>query len=234
MTYNKDIKIFLPGFFQGITRVFISYPFDFLRLNIQTNKESNIKQAIKNNYKNLYRGIYFSLITIPIDRGITFYLYEKIKKKYNPFIASFAPSLISAIYMNPISLINSNYIYYDKDKLIKTIKKINYNFYRGSSIEIFRNTMNSFLFLYSYNYYSKKFDNSLINGTLASMTMWTITYPLDTIKANKFIFNKSYLEIIKVDNINKLYKGISLVYLKSLPSAGIGMYVYEKVKKYLN
>ena len=65
--------------------------------------------------------------------------------------------------------------------------------------------------------------------------MWTITYPLDTIKANKFIFKeKSYLDIIKKSNIISLYKGIGLIYLRAFPSAGGGMFVYEYVKKQIN
>ena len=62
--------------------------------------------------------------------------------------------------------------------------------------------------------------------------MWSVVYPLDTIKTNKFIFkNKSYSQILKTFNITMLYKGISLVYLRALPSAGGGMYIYEQVKK---
>ena len=60
--------------------------------------------------------------------------------------------------------------------------------------------------------------------------MWTILYPLDTIKANKFIFKKSYFDIIKFNSLRNMYKGISMVYLRAFPSAGLGMFVYEKIK----
>lgn len=118
----------------------------------------------------------------------------------------------------------------------KNIITNNYNkqIYNGMGIEIVRNSLSSFIFLYSYNIYSTHLNNSFINGTLASLTMWSITYPLDTIKTNKFIFkNKSYLNIIKNFNINQLYKGIGLVYLRALPSAGGGMYIYECAKQFL-
>lgn len=64
--------------------------------------------------------------------------------------------------------------------------------------------------------------------------MWTILYPLDTIKAKKFIYKKPYYDIIKTTSIKNLYKGITLIYLRAFPSAGIGMYVYEYIKNKIN
>ena len=227
-----DYKNLIPGFFQGITRVCISYPFDYIRLNLQTNKDNSIKNSFKKNYKQLYRGLFFPLLSVPIDRAITFYTYEKIKEKEcSPFVASIIPSMISNIYMTPINLLNSNYIYHNKLNL-KNIFKNNFDkkIYSGFNIEVLRNSLSSFLFLYSYNYYDKYFDNSFLNGTLSSITMWTILYPLDTIKANKFFFKKSYFDIIKFNSLRNMYKGISMVYLRAFPSAGLGMFVYEKIK----
>jgi len=235
--YLENIKMLIPGYLQGITRVCISYPFDYIRIKMQTNQETHITSAIKNNYKQSFRGLFIPLTIVPIDRSISFAIYEKIKSDYNsPLLGSIVPSIVSNLYMTPINSINSNYIYFNKTTL-KNIITTNYNkqIYNGIGIEIVRNSLSSFLFLYSYNIYSTNFNNSFINGTLASLTMWTITYPLDTIKTNRFIFkNKSYLNIIKDLNINSLYKGIGLVYLRALPSAGGGMYMYEYIKQLLS
>jgi len=136
----------------------------------------------------------------------------------------------------PVNSTNSNYIYFNKLDFKTIIKQnLNKNIFNGYGIEILRNTTSSFLFLYSYNFYSKYSDNSILNGTLASLTMWNIVYPLDTIKTNMFIFkNKSYMDIIKTTPFTRFYKGISLIYLRALPSAGGGMYIYELTKKNLN
>ena len=224
---------FLPGFFQGITRVCISYPFDYLRLHLQTNKEKTIISSFKNNYKKIYRGLFFPLATVPIDRAVTFYMYEKLNEKnINPIWTSLVPSIVSNIYMTPINLLNSNYIYHNKSDLKNLFKKnLNKKIYSGFNIEIIRNTFSSFLFLYSYNIYSKYSDSPFLNGSLSSLTMWTILYPLDTIKAKKFIYKKAYYDIIKTTSIKNFYKGISLIYLRAFPSAGLGMYVYEYIKK---
>ena len=49
---------FIPGYLQGITRVFISHPFDYIRIYLQTNRSSSIIDFFKNHsYKNLYRGV---------------------------------------------------------------------------------------------------------------------------------------------------------------------------------
>jgi hypothetical protein len=234
---NNELLQFLPGFFQGISRVFISYPFDYLRLKIQTNQEPNIKNAFKNNYKQSFRGLLFPLVFVPVDRAISFYIYEKIKKEYNsPFLASIVPSIFSNFYMTPINLINTNYIYHNNTNLKKILSSnINSKIYSGLNIEILRNTLSSYIFLHSYNYYNSNFNNPFLNGVLSSLTMWTLTYPLDTIKANKFIFkDKRYIDIIKMNTIRNLYKGIGLVYLRSFPSAGTGMLIYEYTKKKVN
>lgn len=233
---DNNIKILIPGYLQGITRVSISYPFDYIRIKLQSNQEKYLTTAFQKNYKQLFRGLFIPLFAVPIDRGISFAIYEKLKNNHNtPFIASLIPSIVSNMYMVPINSINTNYIYFNNDKLKNTIKNnLNKNIYNGYNIEILRNTLSSFLFLYSYNFLSKNYDNSFINGTLSSLIMWNIMYPLDTIKTNKFIFkNKNYIDIIRKVNITKLYKGISLIYLRAIPSAGGGMFVYESVKTHL-
>jgi hypothetical protein len=104
---------YLPGFIQGITRVLISYPFDYFRIFKQTNININYIKEIKE-FK-FYRGIWFPLVSVPVDRSITFNIYEKLKKeKYSTIECSFYPSIVSSIYMTPINLINTNYIYLKK------------------------------------------------------------------------------------------------------------------------
>ena len=61
-----DIKEYIPGFLQGLTRVCISYPFDYVRIFLQINNKDNISTILKSN--NLYRGLYIPLLSVPIDR----------------------------------------------------------------------------------------------------------------------------------------------------------------------
>jgi len=224
---------YLPGFIQGITRVLISYPFDYFRIFKQTNININFIKEIKQ-FK-FYRGIGFPLVSVPVDRAITFNIYEKLKKeKYSTIECSFYPSIVSSIYMTPINLINTNYIYL-KTKKINEVLNDNFNkhIFRGFSIEILRNNLSSMVYLYTYKKLSDNFNNPFINGSISSFTLWTLFYPLDTIKVRKFINNKTYFDIIKESSFKGLYSGIGLVYLRTIPSAGLGMLFYENSKKYI-
>lgn len=234
MSENKhNIYNLLPGYIQGITRVCISYPFDYVRIYKQTNKEINIQKEVRS--LGLFRGILLPIIVTPLDRAVSFYMYEYFKKNnYSRTEIALYPAIVSSIYMTPINIFNSNYIYNKgfsyKDLFKSEIKK---NFYRGNGIEIFRNGISAFLFLYMYNLNLAK-DNSFINGIVASLGMWSIVYPLDTIKTHKFVNNTSYTDMLRNTKLTNYYRGISLVYLKSIPSAGIGMFVYEWTKNYVS
>ena len=224
---------YLPGFLQGITRVLISYPFDYFRIFKQTNSNIDYINEIKK--RNFYKGLGFPLLSVPIDRAITFNFYEKLKKEnYSAIECSVYPSLCSSIYMTPINLLNTNYIYF-KEKSLKNIlnDNLNKNIFRGLWVEIIRNNLSSIVYLYTYKKLSDQFNSPFINGSLSSFALWTLFYPLDTIKVKKFVSNDSYFNIIKKNNFKSLYSGIGLVYLRTLPSAGVGMLVYENTKKYI-
>lgn len=230
-TDKSSIYDLIPGYLQGITRVCISYPFDYIRIYKQTNKEINIMNELKT--LGIYRGILLPILLNPVDRAISFYIYEYLKKNnYSTIEVALYPTILSSIYMTPVNIFNSNYIYnkgFNYNKLIQTER--NKNFYRGNCVELFRNGISSFLFLYVYNLNLAN-NNPFLNGIISSSFMWSVVYPLDTIKTFKFVHNKSYIDIFKNTKILHYYRGISFVYLKTIPSAGIGMIVYESAKKY--
>lgn len=227
---------FLPGFLQGVTRVLISYPFDYFRILKQTNQQVNYAQEMKN--FNFYKGLSFPLVSVPIDRAVTFHLYERLKREnYSSLECSLYPSLISCIYMTPINLINTNYIYL-KDKSATTVLRENFNknIFRGMLVEVARNNLSSMVYLYTYKRLSDNFANPFLNGSISSFVLWTLFYPLDTIKVQKFINKESttYLNILKQNTFRSLYNGIGLVYLRTIPSAGLGMFVYETTKQMIS
>jgi len=182
---------------------------------------------------NLYKGVSIPLFIVPIDRAISFKMYETLKdKKYNTLECAIYPSLLSSFYMTPINIINYNYIYYKKN-IYLTIKNSISNIYRGNTVEITRNVSSSSLFLINYNYLSSISNNHFVNGMISSMLMWSVVYPLDTIKTKKFIENTKYMDIFKNTKIMDYYRGINMVFLKTIPSAGVGMFIYETSKEYL-
>lgn len=227
------LKDYIPGYLQGFTRVCISYPFDYIRIFLQVNNKESISQVIKKS-NNLFRGLSIPLLSVPFDRAISFNIYETLKtKNYNKFECAAYPSILSSIYMTPINIINYNYIYY-KQNIFSTIKaNIGKNIYRRNLVELTRNASSSSLFLLSYNYLSTNNQNHLLNGSVSSIVMWSIMYPLDTIKTKKFIENKTYKDIFTNTKLLDYYRGFGLIMLKTIPSAGIGMFVYENSKRFL-
>jgi len=225
---------FIPGFVQGITRVLISYPFDYFRIFKQTDTKIDYKKDIKN--LSFLRGIYFPLLSVPIDRSITFHLYESLKKKdYSTLECSLYPSVLSSIYMTPINLLNTNYIFFKKTSIQSILKgSFQKNIFNGLSVEVLRNTTSSVIYLYTYKKMSENTDSPFLNGSMSSIAMWTLLYPLDTIKVKRFITNQPYADIIKKTTLRGLYSGISLVYARTIPSAGIGMVMYENSKKLID
>ena len=87
----------------------------------------------------------------------------------------------------------------------------------------------------------EKFGNeihqSVINGAVAGWSVWTVTYPIETIKVEQQVCNKPVLYILKkrISNFGvlNLWKGILPVYLRTLPSSIIGMTVYEQARKFI-
>jgi hypothetical protein len=121
-----------------------------------------------------------------------------------------------------------------KEKPINTVFKENFNknIFRGLFVEVLRNNLSSVVYLYTYKNLSDNFNNPFVNGSISSFVLWTLFYPLDTIKVKKFVNSEAtYLNIVKQNSLKNLYSGIGLVYLRTIPSAGLGMLVYETSKK---
>jgi len=214
---DAEIKKILPGFTMGIVRAAISHPFEMLKLKSQMGIQSGF-------YQNLHKGIHLSILTNSIERGIQFYFFDKFKKNNSLFYSSLLSSMISTSISLPynITLLRKNIL---KEKLFEINHSI---LFKSASLEYSRNITGSTIFLYCYDKL-KSFDlpiyaSSIISGT----TVWLITYPIDNIK-NQIIAKKP----ISYD-IPLLYKGIQYPILRGIPSASIGMYVYEYVKQYVD
>jgi hypothetical protein len=74
-------------------------------------------------------------------------------------------------------------------------------------------------------------------GAISGIMCWLITFPLDTIRTDYQSSNKNIKTLIinrfKDHGFRGFYKGITPVLIRTVPSASIGMYVYEKIKKNL-
>jgi hypothetical protein len=212
---NDDIKKFIPGFAMGSTRAIISHPFEMLKLKTQMNITSNF-------YQGLFKGIHLSVGSNALERGIQFYWFEKFKKKYdNVIISSFLASLISTSISLPYNVILLR-------KTVLEIKSnINYNIiFKSGTLEYTRNMLGSTIFLYSYDNLKKNNFPIYACGTMTSVIVWGVTYPIDNIK-NQIIANKKI-------NLKNIYRGVQYPIIRSIPSSTVGFYVYEYLNDSLN
>jgi solute carrier family 25 carnitine/acylcarnitine transporter 20/29 len=248
MNNNNELYKLLPGFCQGITRVSISYPFDVVKVNMQKllfkNTYETICFLIKNDKFRLYRGSSLSYSSVGIERAFQFYLMEKLNNKNNSntFINSSILSIVSSIYSIPIQYLTSNIALKSNitiQQFIKTEIKNNANLYKGFPLEIIRNMLGSTIFMGTYYLLRNNFGEnkySYIYGGVSGISVWLITFPLDTIRTNYQTTNSNNIfTLIKTRfntyGLTSFYRGIVPVLLRTIPSASLGMYVYEYVRK---
>jgi hypothetical protein len=102
---------FLPGISAATTGMIIGYPFDAIKIKMQTNMYPNSLNCIKNvaqteGIHSLYRGVMAPLISQNLKRSIQYNVYEKIlEKNKNPFISGFYVGCIGPIISCPTSVL---------------------------------------------------------------------------------------------------------------------------------
>ena len=118
--------------------------------NIDFIKTTN--KIIKNDINKLYRGISVPLITIPLERSLQFYIYEKSKKNNNILYNSFITSVVTNSIFTPLSILNINIINSTKENfnnIYQFIKNKKKNiFYKGIHLEISKNYLSTFTYFY--------------------------------------------------------------------------------------
>jgi hypothetical protein len=241
----------LPGYVQGITRVMISYPFDYVRTNIQA-KNIPLRQYLKSlpSYKLLYSGVSIPLVTVPIDRAISFKLYESlIEQKVSPYVAGGICGITSSFINQPFNYVINNYI--TRSTINNPDNHANGLFtyvrnsikprdlFIGFRTELIKSTLASGIYLGVYGHIRREYGTdkwiTIANAALSSIVLWTIIYPLETKKVLQQTRNEQrILNVLKAENykIYKLWRGVGIMYVRNIPSSVAGMLVYEQVKKY--
>ncbi len=230
----------IPGYCQGIIRVLIAHPADVIKIYMQTNPLTTIQTINKLWYSNpkiFFRGLPITLFITPIDRSIQYYIFEKLNNRFNYFISGLIVGSISSICTLPMQSLMSNMVVdenYNKNTMknyIKTfIKKNSIRYlYKGFFVEMFRLSIFTSLYLGIYGNFRSKSNNHFMNGVTTSIISWTIMFPFDTIRTRLQTSQLNYKQI----SYKNLWRGLTPLLIRTVPSAGIGMYVYENVRKHL-
>jgi solute carrier family 25 carnitine/acylcarnitine transporter 20/29 len=249
MSEKKDFRGLIPGFLQGITRVTISYPADVVKVQMQkliyTKLSTAIRTIVTTDPFKLYRGSSIAYATIGIGRSIEFYFLEQLNKHHNPFVSSFAVSIITSLYNVPMQFITTNIALQKKEgfnlfKYLKSLVNNKVNVLRGFFIETPKSILGSTIYLGTYMTLRKQYNNVYMSpflGGFSSVILWIIIFPIDTIKTLYQTENTKLFTLIKtrykMRGLASFYTGITPVLLRAIPSASAGMFVYESTKKWL-
>ena len=248
-----DLIYFFPGACQGLSKVITTYPFDVIKIKMQTNTYNSaikgFKHLIKTDPKIFFRGISVPLIIFPIDRAISYRIYDDLNKKnINPYFSAFCGGITSSIFSVPMQFFTTNAIHTKKDNytgifnLIKNTIKTKNNFFRGYWLDTSRAISGSTIFLGTYGNIKKTLPDTEMNTIISSLfsisLTWCITFPIDAVRVEQQITkNTTILNIIKSRYKNygffNFYNGLFPILIRSIPSTTIGMLVYEYAKKYI-
>ena len=243
---------FIPGFVQGLTRTCVGYPFDYMKIQAQHNPKYNfVKYLMKlkeeNKYGKLYRGISLPLLVNPLRRSAQFVVYERMSKSYNSFVSgAVAGCAVSLINVPYYGLLSTYIVNPKKAGIISHLrKKLESNggqLMRGYKVEMLRACSTSTIYLGTYGTLRSRSgtENAVCarNAIAASITTWTITYPLDTMRlwcqvaptkqSQKEIIRKRILE----EGLLSLWRGIHMTYLRVVPTTVLSMLAYECARKH--
>jgi solute carrier family 25 carnitine/acylcarnitine transporter 20/29 len=251
---KNELLGLLPGLFQGITRVFISYPADVVKVQMQkqlfTTTKETIKYIIKNDTRKFYRGSSISFVTVGLERSLQYYYLEKINKKYNPYFSGFIVSFANSIYNLPMQYLTTNIALLNKgNSVTHYIKQTTYkDLYKGYFIETPKNVLGSTIYLGTYFQLRTMTENSSLYpyfGGISGTLTWLVIFPIDTIKTeyqttkNIKLSNIIYSRLSNnkkrpFEGIKSFYKGLTPVLIRTFPSAFAGMYMYEKVRSFIS
>ena len=246
----------LPGFCQGIVRVFISYPFDAVKVMSQANNQKpleNVRQHIYKNPSIFYRGVGIPMITVSIDRSLQYKYFEQFKSRYDPYLLGAAIGVLSSILSVPMQFITSNVLLISKAEYRSMYHYLRTTFQsqgfrpliRGYSLEAPRSVLATSIYLGTYGNLRKAVSSdsptptqTTVSAIGASWSSWICVFPMDTIRTlyqteKTHTRSISALAIARYREFGLLsfWRGLTPVLLRTAPSSVFGMLAYEFVRK---
>ena len=228
---------YIIGNIVGISQVFIGHPFDTIKTNIQNGNSIN---SYIINPQLLYKGLRYPLILNSFSTSLVFGSYDYFNKKFNnKLYAGVLSGIINAIILTPFdykkiqSQIHTPYkqphiqdnLKYKNNSLNNVFK----TYYSGFIYSLSRETIAIPIYFYTYYYLvDNQYANPFVAGGVAGVNSWLITYPIDTIKTRKQIYqHKSLKDIIKSGNI---YNGLTITLIRAFIVNSSSFFIYDYIK----
>jgi solute carrier family 25 carnitine/acylcarnitine transporter 20/29 len=164
--FNKD---FINGLYVGTSQVLIGYPFDTIKVVLQSGYQ-------KIGWSNLYRGVKYPLLSNSIINSSLFGFHTGLLPYFNNnhFITGSLTGFIGAFIICPVEQLKI------RAQLNHSIKQ---PFFRALIPTIMRESPAYSLYfgLYDYLHYNKGL-SAFFAGSFAGVSSWLFTYPCDIYK----------------------------------------------------
>jgi solute carrier family 25 carnitine/acylcarnitine transporter 20/29 len=235
---------YILGNIFGITQVIIGHPFDTLKTNIQNSTTTRI---FLQNPSKLYSGIRYPLIMNSIGTSFLFGNYDYFYRQTDSnLISGTITGFISALALTPFDYKKiqmqtnqsnqSTHPRYNKHSG-QSHKNSNWNvimkYYAGFSYTLCREVISIPIYFYTYEYLiTDRYLNPFFAGGIAGVNSWLFTYPLDTLKTRRQLYqNLSLHELIKMGNV---FNGLGITLLRAFVVNSTSFYIYESLKGKIN
>lgn len=223
---------FVAGCAGGISGVIVGYPFDTIRVNLQTQKGYSkytgsidcFKKIIKfQGMRGLYKGVTSPFLGVTIYKTLNFGVYGNIinriedPKIYHIMIAGTIAAQISGLVLVPmerLKILSQTNKYNNPIHVLKNIQ-LNNILKQGFAATIMRETAFGISYFPSFLYCKKllnytgsnshvDFAKLVFSGGMTGAISWTIAYPIDVIKSK--IQNKECKNTNTLHTFIKHYK----------------------------
>lgn len=223
---------FMKGYVSGMFGLFISHPFDTLKVSFQENKP--IK---KFDIKTLYKGVSSPLLGVGLEKAIVFGSYStalnicrnhKISDKFAIPISGAISGFTCSFAVTPVDRIKI---------LLQTNQKFtfrNVNLFRGLSATFVREVPGFAIYFSVYDGFKTTFYKNqqieiytaFLVGGLSGFTSWFLIYPPDRIKTrmqtnimttNQPTFLETTKIIYKESGYRGFYRGFHFALMRAIP-----------------
>ncbi len=233
---NNDILFSSTG---ALIAEILTLPICTIKTNYQVQNQLSIPQITKSIYsrfgiQGFYKASYVAIASQVVSTSTKYAFYNVIKnyrkteknELLNNIINGAISGIGSILLTHPLDVIKNHHQRHVK--FIPTLKiegpKL---LYRGIDQSIFKSMLISSILFPIYDFYSSKTDNVLLRSGLTTLTVTSISHPLDLMKVRKIAGKPIFLGF----EPQLYYHGISLNLMRAIPHFMITMVTIEYLQK---
>eukprot|EP01012_Entosiphon_sulcatum_P015442 TRINITY_DN20400_c0_g1_i2.p1 TRINITY_DN20400_c0_g1~~TRINITY_DN20400_c0_g1_i2.p1 ORF type:complete len:260 (+),score=16.43 TRINITY_DN20400_c0_g1_i2:588-1367(+) len=242
----------IPGAMAAITSVALGYPFDTVKVRMQTGMYRGTLNCLLLTLRAegpvaLYRGAYAPFVVLAGKRSVQFFVYEELCKSYNPFLSGFIAGIIGTAAGCPMHVVKTNMQNTTKERYRSTWSCISTifqsegfaGFYRGFTPNLIKDSTFATMYLGTYGKLRERLPKTdfghFLAGGIASCLTWLLCFPTDACKTAVQAGEPAgkWFSRVRQRGLHSAWHGVSPALLRVFPVSGASMTVYEMVRTHL-